>query len=478
MQYAWTAEQIRAAEAAIIGDHDDGRLMRRAAAGLASVLLRELAPASGSTVHLLVGPGNNGGDALFAGAMLRRRNVRVRAHLVTGRAHEAGLAALLAAGGTVVDLAGLRQRADLVVDGIFGIGGRAGSLPEELVEAIGTTPVVAVDVPSGQDADAVVPTGLRADLTVTFGGLKPAHVLVPEQCGPVDLIDIGLDLAATGEPALSCWELADVAAAWPVPGAQDHKYSRGVVGVDTGSATYPGAARLGVAGALYTGAGMVRYLGTADVVSHFPSAVAAPGRCQAYVVGSGWADRDDAATRLAERVAAAPCVIDADALHPDLLAGLDLSQSLLTPHAGELARLLGRDRGDVESDPVGSTRAVAQRFGTTVLLKGARQFVASGDRVQVAVPGPAWTARAGSGDVLAGACGALLAAGCSPGHAAILAASVQARCAGERPGPWPPEHLVQWFPQTIADLLQPSTMPADAGADTTTRFHSLRGRLD
>lgn len=451
MKTAWTVDQIRRAEAAILGEHgehDDGTLMRRAAAGLASVILRELRPASGRTVHLLVGPGNNGGDALFAGAMLRRRNVRVRAHLAHGTAHEAGVRALLRAGGTLIDLAGLRRPCDLIVEGLFGLGHRDTGADPALVEAIGDTPVVAVDIPAGIDADR----------TVTFGGYKISHFTHPERCGRVDLVGIGLDLPATGAPALRRWEVADVAAAWPVPGRRDHKYTRGVVGVDAGSPAYPGAARLALAGAQYGGAGMVRYVGTvpdADrLLDTFPSVVLGEGRCQAYVAGSGWGQRPDARRRL-EELTRTPCVLDADALHPDLLSGLDLAGCLLTPHAGELARLLGVERAEVEHDPVDHARAAADRYGATVLLKGGLQYVARPGEVSVDMPvsGPGWTARAGSGDTLAGVCGALLAAGVGATDAAVLGASLQALTAGAHPGPWPPERLVEWFPHTVSRLV-------------------------
>jgi NAD(P)H-hydrate repair Nnr-like enzyme with NAD(P)H-hydrate dehydratase domain len=127
---------------------------------------------------------------------------------------------------------------------------------------------------------------------------------------------------------------------------------------------------------------------------------------------------------------------------------------LLTPHAGELARLLELDRAAVAADPIGAVRAAVRRYGTTVLLKGATQY-ASGpgdDRVHLAVPGPAWTAQAGSGDVLAGICTTLLAAGLSPLAAAVCGASIQAMTAEGHPGPYPPQDLAHMLPETIAAL--------------------------
>lgn len=480
MDHAWTVDQIRRAEAAVMGEpdpatgrapRDDGTLMRRAAAGLATVAARMLAGVSGSTVHLLVGPGNNGGDALFAGAFLRRRGVRVRAFLLTGRGHADGLAALRRAGGTVIDRADLHRRCDLIIDGLFGIGGRASDPDPGILAAIGDTPVLAVDVPSGLAADSTRPAGLAATATATFGGWKIAHLTQPDRCGALDLVDIGLDLPATGAPALSRWSPDDVAAAWPAPTRHDHKYTRGVLGVDAGSPTYPGAARLVVHGALQAGAGMVRYLGVLDpvargrLVADHPSLVLADGRCQAYVAGSGWGERPDAAARLAELVTAAPTVIDADALHPEVL-DLDVTGCLLTPHAGELARLLETTREDVEADPIDHARRAADRYRATVLLKGGLQYVAEPGvtTVQMPVPGPGWTARAGSGDTLAGVCGALLASGCTPAHAAVLGASIQAMTAARHLGPLPPERLADRFAGVIGSMVgecptQPNQRP-------------------
>lgn len=247
----------------------------------------------------------------------------------------------------------------------------------------------------------------------------------------------------------------DVAQGWPVPDANSHKYSRGVVGLDTGSAHYPGAALLGIAGALNSGAGMVRYLGEAPrdlVIGCFPSVVVADGRVQAVVVGSGWGD-----VQLDARMAAAvehgvPLVVDADALTvlpPDLP-----ENSLLTPHAGELARLLGVEREEVESDPVRHAREASRRVGAVVLLKGGAQYVATPQGVVVrAVPGPGWTAQAGSGDVLAGVCGTLLAAGLPADRAGLLAASLQAMTAARFPGPHPPDHLAGLFPEVIGGFV-------------------------
>ncbi len=246
----------------------------------------------------------------------------------------------------------------------------------------------------------------------------------------------------------------DVASWWPFPDESSDKYGRGVVGLDTGSAQYPGAALLGCTGALHAGAGMVRYTGPAAhglILTRFPSVVVAAGRVQSLVVGSGWGERDREARFAAALRQAVPLVIDADALAllpADLPAG-----SLLTPHAGELARLLGVSRAGVVADPVRHAALAARRFGATVLLKGGTQYVVTpGGDVSLPVRGPAWTAQAGSGDVLAGACGALLATGCDARTAALLAASLQAMAAVAFPGPYPPDRLAERFADVLGSM--------------------------
>lgn len=275
-------------------------------------------------------------------------------------------------------------------------------------------------------------------------------------------------MAATLVIETAPWAPADLAAVWPVPGERDDKYSRGVVGLDTGSERFPGAAVLSVLGALWSGAGFLRFDGedTARpaLLARAPSVTYGPGRVDAWVVGCGWNDRAPNRARLRRRLAdGRPCVIDASAL--DLLPGLDAALPagcLLTPHAGELARLLGTTRAEVDVEPAGAAQAVADRFGAVVLLKGSRQRVASpgGHQVAVALPGPAWAAQAGSGDVLAGVCGTLLAAGLGPRDAGLAAASLQALAGRRHPGPYPPEALAERFPATIAGLVG----PPDAGA--------------
>lgn len=487
MQGAYSAATIRAAESAAIAVSGEDALMQRAAAALAAVVAGELRMRCGrrygARILLVAGSGNNGGDALFAGARLARRGVRVTAWRPGSGVHEAGWRSFLAAGGREVDAAmamAALPTTDLVVDGVTGIGGQAG-LRAPVADfaracADARVPVVAVDLPSGVPADlpfvSLVPAGgqtdpvpvpeparstigdglaayFTADVTVTFGGLKACHVIEPARsaCGRIELIDIGLPPM---EPELECWEPAEVRAAWPRPTATSDKYSRGVVGIDAGSLRYPGAGVLAATGAIRAGAGMVRYLGPPEVaqlvLARLPNVVTGDGRVQALVLGSGWGDRADGPDIVAAAVVSGlPVVVDADALA--MLPHRLHPQVLLTPHAGELARLLGIAREQVAADPVAAVRHAVARTGGTVLLKGATQVVATPGRssVQVAVPGPAWTAQAGSGDLLAGICGALLAAGLPAPQAAVMAASAQAMAAPDHPVP--PQELELRIPR-------------------------------
>lgn len=444
MRFAHTVEQVREAEAALMARLPDGALMQRAAHGLAYAVLDLLGTAYGRRVLLLVGSGNNGGDALYAGVVLLGRGVAVEAWLLSDHPHEAGLAALRQAGGRVVD--GVRGRPDVVVDGIVGIGGRPGLRPEaeQALAAVAGVPVVAVDTPSGVDVDTGELDGphVTADLTVTFGTHKVAHLVDPAATasGAVHLVDIGLDLPTAAVEAL---QPGDVAALLPRPASDAHKYTRGVVGVRAGSSEYPGAGLLSVAGAGSGLAGMVRYVGDAEVATLVREAhpeVVGEGRVQAWVVGSG-SGADVEATLAAALADQVPLVVDADALPH--MGGSTAGPVVLTPHAGELGRMLSTGRERVEARPLWHVRTAAEKYAATVLLKGRHTLIARPDgRVRVTTTGTPWLATAGAGDVLGGLIGALLAAGLDDfdaasvgswlhGAAATLAASQGPLTAGD-----------------------------------------------
>ena len=469
---AFGARKVREAEAPLLAA--DVPLMERASGALALAVLRLLGGPYGRRALALVGPGNNGGDALFAAAFLARRGMGVAAVVAEG-AQEAGLAAARAAGCAVLDVAdfdaAVREaaRADVWIDGILGIGARGGlrgpfaSLVERLEgsregsarlqagRSAGAGPlVVAVDVPSGIGTDDGAAPGpiLRADLTVTMGAPKPGLFLDPARrhAGRVETADIGLGLSAAGcaapddadidaglpSPDLVSIERADLPLLWPVPGPSSHKYTRGVVGVVAGSTSYPGAGLLCVDAALAAGPGMVRYAGTlgSTVVFSCPEAVLGEGRVDAWVIGTGL-DRE--ALARAEPVLdglrsegwTTPAVLDAGALawaEPGMTPA-----AVLTPHAGELAALFSRlgiegSREGIAACPAAAAKLASEATGATVALKGPVDVVVSPGSPVYAQPGPAWRAVAGAGDVYAGFLGALLAAGLEPAQAAAAAA--------------------------------------------------------
>jgi len=277
MREAYQVSKVREAERELMALVPDGELMQRAAAGLASVcagLLKGDGGVYGSRVAVLAGSGDNGGDALFAGALLARRGAAVTALAAGARVHDGGAAALRAAGGRVVHVADpgdghVREtigRADLIIDGMLGIGGKGGLRdPYATLAALagrseGLT--VAVDLPSGIDPDAGTVDGpaVRADVTVTFGTYKPGLFIDPGAsfAGVVELVDIGLGPFLLDPPDAVSPRASDIAAILPVPGAESDKYRRGVLGLLAGSERFTGAAVLATGGAVHGGAGMIR----------------------------------------------------------------------------------------------------------------------------------------------------------------------------------------------------------------------------
>jgi ADP-dependent NAD(P)H-hydrate dehydratase / NAD(P)H-hydrate epimerase len=493
MRNAHAVADVRTAEQALFARLPDGALMSRAAAGLTSVCARLLGQVYGARVVILAGSGDNGGDALFAGALLAARGAAVTAIAAASRLHEPGAAALRAAGGTIrparadADQADL-DRAGLIIDGLLGIGGRGGlrepaatlAARTERARAGGAI-VVAVDLPSGVDADTGVVAGaaIGADVTVTFGTWKPGLLIDPGagQAGAVELIDIGL--AGLPAPAVAALQAADIAALLPRPGAESDKYRRGVLGLLAGSQRYTGAAVLATGSAIHGGAGMVRLMSAQPALTaalqHWPEAVTtvadpdAPaksvetaGRVQAWAAGPGMGTDDGAAGLLAAVLASdVPALVDADGI--TILAGhrelLDRSApTLITPHAGELARLTGADRAAIEAGRLEHATAAAADLGVTVLLKGSTTVIADpGGKVLVNTTGSAWLATAGSGDVLSGLAGALLAQGLPPLQAAAVAAYLHG-VAGRRAADGAPigaGDLITALPGAIRSVTRP-----------------------
>ena len=480
MRDAYQVAAVRAAEQALMELVPDGALMARAAAGLAAVCASLLAQAPGhvygARVVVLAGSGDNGGDALYAGAILARRGAAVAAIAAGSRTHPGGAGALKRAGGRVVtapgEAAGLIASADLILDGLLGIGGHGGlrdpfaglAAEAERARQAGAT-VVAVDLPSGIDADTGVVEGpaVRADVTVTFGAIKPGLLVDPGagHAGTVELVDIGLRPHLPDEPALQAPQRDDISALLPRPNAESDKYRRGVLGLLAGSDRFTGAVLLSTGGAVHGGAGMVRVV-TAQVAAvlvrqTYPEAVVtvhpepedkgsdwdligSVGRVQAWVGGPGMGTGPEAVARLTAILGTdLPVLVDADGLtivsqHKNLLPRR--APTLITPHAGELSRLLGADPADVEGRRLEHARRAAAELGVTVLLKGSTTVIASPDEDPVLVnpTGTPWLATAGSGDVLSGLAGSLLAQGLAPAQAGVAAAylhGLAARLAAE-----------------------------------------------
>jgi ADP-dependent NAD(P)H-hydrate dehydratase / NAD(P)H-hydrate epimerase len=522
MRYAHAVPALRAAEEALMATLPAGALMQRAAAGLSAACAGLLGRVYGARVVVLAGSGDNGGDALFAGARLARRGAQVTVIAAGTRLHQGGTTALTGAGGRMVaavsdDADGAPvvmgrastpgpaadgvigpqasraiRSADLIIDGLTGIGGHGGlrepaaSLAglAELARADGAI-VVAVDLPSGVDAGTgeVPGAALCADATVTFGTWKPGLLIDPGAglAGAAQLVDIGLG-PYLAEPAAAAMQDADVAAMLPQPAAESDKYRRGVLGVLAGSEQYTGAAVLAVGAAIHGGAGMVRLVSAAPAIravsQHWPEAVLtvadgrpAPqliesaGRVQAWVAGPGMGTDSAAAGRLAAVLATSlPVLVDADGItilaeHPELLPRA--GPTLITPHAGELARLLRADRADIEARRLHFVVAAAASLGITVLLKGSTTVIAepeAGRPVFVNTTGTSRLATAGSGDVLSGLAGSLLAQGLAPAQAAAAAAYLHGLAARIASGGAPigAADLISALPEACKAVDQPA----------------------
>ncbi|MEO7447184.1 MAG: NAD(P)H-hydrate dehydratase [Humibacillus sp.] len=487
---AHSSAVVRAAEARAMADLPEGELMQRAAVGLAEVAAARLEDGDGRTVVGLVGSGDNGGDTLYAVAHLAESGYPCFVVVVAGGGRDALRQDALETAedcGAIVQVAAddeaaaLRvvAEADLVLDGIVGIGGRPGLRPEaaRLVDAIDDDAwVIAVDVASGLDPDGETSgdDAVWADETVTFSTAKPAHLLPAGEAatGRLTVVEIGVDLSQDAA-AVERLDYDDVLRLWPVPSAGDDKYSRGVLGVVAGSEDYPGAAVLTTTAAAEAGVGMLRYLGpptpVALVQAAVPEAVVGTGRVQAWALGPGLPAQESEPSGhsqlAAARVALAsdlPVVVDAGGL--ELVTGRRAAPTVLTPHAGELARLLTRLEGapdavtadDVKGDPLGHAKQLAALTGATVLLKGATTLVVTeGRAVRSQADAPPWLATAGAGDVLTGVIGALLAAGLEPHDAASLGALVHGVTADRVSGGGPLRALAvaHGIRPTVRDLL-------------------------
>jgi hydroxyethylthiazole kinase-like uncharacterized protein yjeF len=453
MNALYTAAQIRAIEHAAAATLEPGALMQRAGHAAANVALAMLAGQANRSVLLLAGPGNNGGDALETAANLAHASAGVDVtliHLAGNQPVSAETAQALArAAESQVRFLGALPELEpgLVIDGLFGIGlGRALDGPARaLVEAVNALgwPVLALDVPSGLDADtgAVVgPHGvaIRAIRTLTFIGDKAGlHTFEGrDHAGEVQVDSLAIEAehvppaqAELNEPALFARHLSPRA-------NNSHKGSFGDVAIVGGAHGMAGAPMLSARGALFAGAGRV-LVAAVDPGPAFDSvqpeimfrdAADYPLGEGTLVVGPGMGGSAHAMELLAKAlVGAAALVLDADALNliatsVDLQARLTerAAPTVLTPHPLEAARLLGVTSAEVQRDRLACARALAARFKAVVVLKGSGSVIAGPDGAAVVnTSGNPGLASAGTGDVLAGICGALLAQGWPAREAAL-----------------------------------------------------------
>lgn len=416
-------------------------LVERAGAAVARCALRRLGGAYGRRVVVVAGPGHNGDDGRVAARRLSRRGVRV---------------AVVAAAGREDPAPPVLPPCELVVDAAFGTGFRGAYRSPRVAAPLG---VVAVDIPSGVHGDTgeAGDEAVRATATVTFAALKPGLLLGsgPERAGEVEVADIGLDVSRA-----RCHLVGDEdVAALPARPREAHKWQSALY-VAAGSPGMMGSASMCSGAAMRAGAGMVRLgvpgAGSRDLPAGEVVAQGLPaegwaemvlgevGRCRALVVGPGLGRSGATADAVRRLVAEAPVpvLVDADGLNvlggADELAGLNRARgasghppALLTPHAGEFARLAGEGPG---ADRLGAARELARRSGSLVLLKGSTTVVAAPDgRALLAAAGSPRLATAGTGDVLSGVIGAFVAQGMDPLLAAAAGAHAHGRAASLGP---------------------------------------------
>ncbi len=450
-----TAAEMRAAEDAVIaGGVSVETLMERAGTAIAHAV-RRLAGAN--DVLILCGPGNNGGDGYIAARVLVEMGVAVRVAALSTPKTDAAKSARAGWSGPVETLAAAMP-APILVNALFGTGLTrpldSGSTPTpnrspadagaqlsserspngllwasasagersvvECLHALANAAQlsIAVDLPSGlaTDSGEALSTPPVFNLTLALGAVKPAHLLQPaaRYCGQIRLLDIGV-------PTLSQAEVLK-APILPTPGPDSHKYTRGMVAIIAG--TMSGAADLAALAAMRAGAGYVTLLGDSQGPPHalvrapFTDHALANDRIGALVIGPGLGRDDLAKTRLeAALISNHPLIIDGDALRliaPERIKALTVPV-ILTPHAGEFDALFGKS----DADKIARARDAAVRANAVVVFKGADTVIAAPDgRVRIAQDASDWLSTAGTGDVLAGAIGAILAAGLEPLDAA------------------------------------------------------------
>jgi hydroxyethylthiazole kinase-like uncharacterized protein yjeF len=481
-----TTAEARAADQGAVAQAVSGYALLHAAGTAVAKTIAERFPPE--PVLVLCGPGLNGGDGYVAAHELSRRGFRVRVAALDEPAVEDAKRARNLWGGAVEPLGGDPGSARIVVDALVGAG-LSRPLEGPAADALkrceaGHRAIVAVDLPSGLPGDAAQPLGYAPTcaLTVTFHRKKPAHVLYPARsfCGEVVVADIGVPEGAT--PAVKLWENGPDL--WldkfPWPALDAHKHARGRLGVVSGGLSHTGAARLAARAGLRSGAGLVKLYCPMDALALNASrleAVMLQGfdtdqeleeavrQFDAAVIGpaAGVGDQTVANLFALTRTGAA-LVVDADALtvfrdDPDELFGALDRDDVLTPHPGEFERIFP---GLLASSPdrIAATRAAAAKAQTVVVLKGPDTVVAAPDgRATVNTRTSRWLATAGSGDVLAGLIGGLLAQGMESFEAAAAGVWVHGSAAVHAGPGLIAEDLPELVPQVLRQLYERAGEP-------------------
>ncbi len=485
-----TAEMARADAIAVARGTESFGLMQRAGGAVADAAMRM---ADDGPILVAAGLGNNGGDGFVAATKLAAAGRDVVVMLLGDAAKLKGDAARAAGewrGRVVAFDPSLIGGQALIVDALFGAGLDRPVTGDfaHVIEAINGSgvPVLAVDLASGINGTTgeVMGTAVRATRSITFFRKKPGHLLLPGRvhCGPVEVADIGIPREALDEIAPQTFENLPAlwAHAFPVPGIDGHKYSRGHALVGSGGIAATGAARLAARAALRAGAGLVTVASppaalavnaaaltavmvrAVDTAQEYYDLLLADPRFNACVVGPGFGvgerTREIVAAILSARRA---CVLDADALTSFsddlqlLIAGIKDTTGpvVFTPHLGEFARLFGHLRG-AGGSKLDHARKAAELSGAIIVLKGPDTVVAHPDgRAAIAANAPPWLATAGSGDVLSGIIGGLLAQGVDGFHAAAIAVWLHGE-AGAQVGPGLiAEDLPEALPAVVRKLL-------------------------
>jgi NAD(P)H-hydrate epimerase len=467
----FSAAEMRALDARAITELgiSGPRLMEAAGAGAGRLIAARFSPIKGRRVLVLCGKGNNGGDGFVVARYLKARGARVKVLLIGRRAEVSGDAAQalgrwrgrveeVVTAAPAAAVADALREAEVVVDGLLGTGldGPARGLTASVIEAINESrkPVVALDLPSGSNAgrgDLAGPV-VKATLTATFAGVKRALLLHPAAAwaGAVTVIPIGIPDAEVGR-GIETWllEEADIRVHFAARRRDAHKGSYGHLLVVAGSVGKTGAAALAGRAALRSGAGLVTIatpasqqpivaaLGMEPMTEPLPETSAQSlslkskerilelaSRSDAVALGPGLSLDPETQSLIREliRDVGKPMVVDADALtalagHLDALDGAP-GPRLLTPHPGEMARMLGCAVAAVQADRIEVVRAVCARHRVWAVLKGAGSVIGAPDgRVFINSTGNPGMATGGSGDVLTGMAGAFLARGLEPLHA-------------------------------------------------------------